>query len=180
MLWEGKSYNKFFLKEDIMECIMAFLFLAAQIYIWSNDIENGKLSDAFTSVFLLGMFFYKAFVRIIIRFFYIKNVYYKLYQDRLVIELKIFKRLYLREFYLKDISAFRIKKYSEDFGNIHFGDAELKYWNREKYTDFHYSEKVTITGLLRKNNKYHTGIIFNIQNPEKVCALLKDKVHWIK
>ena len=81
MLWEGKSYNKFFLKEDIMECIMAFLFLAAQIYIWSNDIGNGKLSDVFTSVFLLGMFFYKAFIRILIRLFYIKNVYYKLYEN---------------------------------------------------------------------------------------------------
>ena len=179
MLWEGTSQDKLFLKEDIMEYIMGFLFLGVQIYIWCNDIGNDKLTDAFTSAFLLGIFFYKVFLRILIRLFYTRNVYYKLYEDRLVIELKIFKRTYLREFYFKDISAFRMKKYSKDFGSIHFGDAELKYWNRKEYTDFHYSEKVTITGLLRKNNKNHSGIIFNVQNPEKVYELLKEKVHWI-
>ena len=89
--------------------------------------------------------------------------------------LKIGNMNYLREFYIKDITSVVVKKYKNELGSIHFGDAETKYWNQWKgeYKGFKQNIVVTTIGLLRKKDKWNSGIIYSIEQVDKVYNMLE-------
>ena len=172
LLWEGKSKKCHFSVDDFWGIILALWTLGMQVYIFMD--WRGGIEEYIISFVLMIIIFYEGIGKFIIRIYYVKRVCYKLYADKLVIDLKIKNKNYLREFYVEDISSVAMKKYKTGLGSIHFGDAETKYWDRWKgqYKGSKDNIVVTTIGLLRKRDKWNSGIIYNIEQVEKVYALL--------
>lgn len=172
ILWEGKSQKCHFFKEDlagILIAVFSFECLGILIENW-----NDKISDRVMVIYLLFVLFYELLGKFLFRFYYSRHTEYRIYDDKVSIIVEIMKKKYIREFLIKDISSIKMIKYNSGIGSIHFGDAETKYWDgwNGKYNGMTGTASVTTIGLLRKNDKWHSGILYSIKDVECVYRLL--------
>lgn len=173
LLWEGKSQKCHFFVDDFWGIVLALCAVGMQLYIVKE--WKGESVEYLMCLFLALIICYESIGKFIIRFYYVKNVYYKLHLDKLVIGIKIGNSKYLREFYIKDITSVVVKKYKNGLGSIHFGDAETKYWDKwdGQYKGFKQNIVVTNIGLWRKKDKWNSGIIYSIEQVDKVYNMLE-------
>ena len=181
LLWQGKSQKCHFHIGDFAGIVIALIALVMQLKIFAEWC--GKTEEYFMCIFLLSIIFYESLGKFILRVYYVKKVRYELYEDKLIIKLKVAGWDYVREFFIKDISAVKIKKYKKGLGSIHFGDAETMYWRRRFLRPAQYEGlrddidiSVTTSGLFRPKNKWNSGIIYSVEQVEKIYRLLDELI----
>lgn len=172
LIWEGKSQKCHFFVNDIGGILVSgvsAVCLAVVLETW-----RGTIMEYLILLFLLAIIFHEMIGKFLIRLYYSKFARYKIYDERIVIILEIGKFKYIREFLLEDISSIKVIEYKAGIGSIHFGDAETKYWDAwlGKYEGITGTASVTTIGLLRKNNKWHSGILYSIEDVWKVYKII--------
>lgn len=172
LLWEGKSQKCHFLKEDISGIIIA-IFGSYLLYICMEN-KTEMLVDFLVVMFLLVVIFYELLGKFVIRYIYSCFTNYEIYEDKIIIKVQILRLKYIREFLISDISQIKMIKYNSRIGSIHFGDAETKYWDgwNGRYEGVTGTAVVTTKGLFRRNDRWHSGILYSILDVEKVYRLI--------
>ncbi len=168
--WEGKCQKFFFLKEDIGHFLMGMAIVCFICY-WHHLLGNGTL-DFIINVVLGLVAFYEIVGQLLIRYYYVKNVYYCIKNDRIEIIMKILQWEYIREYMISDITVISKVPYKGKTGSVHFGDAENKYWERGVGYTGKINPIVTIDGLLGKNDKYCSGILYGLEDVDYVYQLI--------
>lgn len=172
LLWQGKSKKSYFHIHDFWGIVVGLCALGLGLFIfkeWSGKIEGYVIGS-----YHMFIAFHEILGKFIIRNYYVKHVHYELYSDRLVIKLKVFGWNYIREFNIKDISPIYLKKYKTGLGSIHFGETEVV-GLRTMSGQLNVIEeniRVSTHGLLFPKNKWNSGIIYSIDQAEKVYGLL--------
>lgn len=173
--WEGKCQKVHLLREDIGNIIMCIAISAFILY-YRSVIGIKSFLDLCIVIILGIAACYLTVGQILFRFYYTRNVWYQITDENIVIVMKILRWEYKRCYALKDIGIVSRRIYRNGIGSIHFGDVENKMWE----TGQGYASKVKPIlsggGMLRRDNKYHSGILYSINNVEAVYKLLMDLI----
>lgn len=170
IFWEGKCQKMFFLKEDIAHIFAGIVVICFIIY-W-NDLLDSSFFERVINIILILIAFYEVAGQLLIRYYYAKNAHYYVKNDRIEIALRIFRWEYIRKYMLKDITVISKVLYKEKSGSIHFGDAENKYWERGVGYSGKINPVVSVEGLLRANDKYHSGILYGVEDVDYVYKII--------
>ena len=108
----------------------------------------------------------------LIRCYYCKNVYYRIRSNQIEIIMKILRWEYTRRYMISDITVVTKVIYKGKAGSIHFGDAENKYWERGVGYAGKINPVVTGGGLLRPSDKYHSGILYGLEDVDYVYQII--------
>lgn len=168
--WEGRCQKVFFLKEDIGNIFVGIVVICF-IFSW-NNILNKSFLDAAINIVLILVAFYEVAGQFLIRCYYCKNVYYRIRSNQIEIIMKILRWEYTRRYMISDITVVTKVIYKGKAGSIHFGDAENKYWERGVGYAGKINPVVTGGGLLRPSNKYHSGILYGLEDVDYVYQII--------
>mgnify|MGYP001039246515 CR=1 FL=1 len=108
----------------------------------------------------------------LIRCYYCKNVYYRIRSNQIEIIMKILRWEYTRRYMISDITVVTKVIYKGKAGSIHFGDAENKYWERGVGYAGKINPVVTGGGLLKPSDKYHSGILYGLEDVDYVYQII--------
>ena len=73
---------------------------------------------------------------------------------------------------ISDITVIAKVLYKGKAGSIHFGDAENKYWERGVGYVGKINPILTVGGLLRPSDKYHSGILYGLDDVDYVYRMI--------
>ena len=96
----------------------------------------------------------------LIRCYYCKNVYYRIRSNQIEIIMKILRWEYTRRYMISDITVVTKVIYKGKAGSIHFGDAGK------------INPVVTGGGLLKPSDKYHSGILYGLEDVDYVYQII--------
>ena len=138
---------------------------------WNHFPDKGTL-DFIINIVLGFTAFYEMAGQLLVRCYYAKNVYYRIKNDRIEIIMQLLHWEYIREYMISDITVISKVSYKGKSGSVHFGDAENKYWERGIGYTGKINPTVTIGGLLRRNDKYCSGILYGLEDVDCVYQIL--------
>lgn len=173
-LWEGKGVKSYYFKYDLYMSFMGLITFGMFILILKHP--NTDLLTKCVAGFILGCYsLHEIIGKYITREIYVRLAHYEIYEDEIRIILKLGNMRYVRSFKIKDIYNFRLSQYDSGIGSVHFGQAETRLWDRNegKYAAHKPVMEVRTFGLFRRVNEDNSGILFAIQDAEKVCLLLE-------
>lgn len=168
--WEGRCQKVFFLKEDIGHIFVGIVIICF-ICFWNNILTNSIL-DVVVNIVLILIAFYKIMGQFLICYYYSKNVYYRIKSNQIEIIMKILCWEYTRKYVISDITIVTKVIYKGKAGSIHFGDAENKYWERGVGYTGKINPILTGGGLLRPSDKYHSGILYGLDDVDYVYRMI--------
>ncbi|MBC5745888.1 hypothetical protein FMM74_020625 [Lachnospiraceae bacterium MD308] len=168
--WEGRCQKVFFLKEDIGHIFVGMVVICF-ICFW-NDLLCNSILGVVINIVLIFAAFYEVIGQFLIRYYYCKNVYYRIKSNQIEIIMKMLHREYIRRYALSDITVISKVIYKGKAGSIHFGDAENKYWERGAGYTGKINPIVTGGGLLRASDKYQSGILYGLEDVDYVYQII--------